>query len=277
MFLRCTTRTKNGQEHRCWSLVENRRLADGRVAQRHVLYLGEISDSQAQAWRKSIQVFTDPESPPTTLSLFPEDRATAAVDDASVVHLRLSELAVCRPRQWGAGWLMLQLWQELGLDRFWAERLPPSRKGTRWDWVLRTLAAYRLISPGSEWRLHREWFGRSALADLLGADFSPARAHKLYTCHDGLLAHKAELFTHLTQRWRDRFNARCDGLLYDLTSSCFESAPPLPEEDKSSSCPRTGNSVSWPRVRTGRPKSGRCGGGNLSGCGSGLKHCQPKH
>ena len=148
MFLRRTTRKKNGKEHRSWSLVENRRRADGRVAQRHVLYWGQISDSQEQAWRKSIQVFTDPESPPATLSLFPGDRATAKVDDAPVVHLRLSELAVCRPRQWGAGWLLLPLWQELGRDRFWAERLPPSRKGTRWDWVWATLAASRLISPG---------------------------------------------------------------------------------------------------------------------------------
>ena len=90
MFLRCTTRDKNGKEHCCWSLVENRRRANGRVAQRHVLYLGEISDRQEQVWRKSVPVFTAAEAPPTPLSLFPEDRATAAVADASVVPLRLT-------------------------------------------------------------------------------------------------------------------------------------------------------------------------------------------
>jgi hypothetical protein len=72
-----------------------------------------------------------------------------------------------RPRQWGACWLALTLWQTLDLDVFWAERLPPSRKGTRWDLVLFVLGAYRLIAPGSEWRLHREWYGRTALSDLL--------------------------------------------------------------------------------------------------------------
>ena len=93
-----------------------------------------------------------------------------------------------RPRQWGACWLAGQLWQELQLDRFWADRLPPSRKRTRWDQILQVLATYRLIAPGSEWRLHREWFGNSAMADLLGADFGLAEEHKLYACHDLLLA-----------------------------------------------------------------------------------------
>jgi transposase len=124
------------------------------------------------------------------------------------------------------------LWRELGLDQFWVSRLPPSRKGTRWDQVLAVLTCYRLLSPGSEWRLHREWFLRSALADLLGGDFSLAEEHRLYECHDKLLAHKTELFSHLRQRWSDLFNASFDVLLYDLTSTYFESQPPFPEGDK---------------------------------------------
>jgi hypothetical protein len=125
------------------------------------------------------------------------------------------------------------LWRDLQLDRFWAARLPPSRKGTRWDQVLQVLVAYRLIAPGSEWRLHREWFGNSAMADLLGADFGLAEAHKLYACHGLLLAHKDALFSHLTQRWRDLFNADFDVLLYDLTSTYFEvNASDLPEDSK---------------------------------------------
>src|ERR1700704_2577248 len=115
-----------------------------------------------------------------------------------------------------------QLWQELQLDRFWADRLPPSRKRTRWDQVLQVLATYRLIAPGSEWRLHREWFGNSAMADLLGADFGLAEEHKLYACHDRLLEHKDALFSHLVGRWRYLFNADFDVLLYDLTSTYFE-------------------------------------------------------
>ena len=75
------------------------------------------------------------------------------------------------------------------------------------------LATYRLVAPGSEWRLHRTWFRASAMADLLGGDFGLAELHKLYGCHDRLLAHKEALFSHLTQRWRDLFNASFDVLL----------------------------------------------------------------
>lgn len=232
MFLRQKIRKKDGKEHRYFSVVENQRVAGGRVVQRQVLYLGEINDTQQLAWRRSIEVFEDGASQPRTLSLFPEDRCEALLPDTSIVRLKLSQVRLCRPRQWGACWLALTLWRELQLDQFWAERLPASRKGTRWDDVLFLLAAYRLLAPGSEWRLHREWFAHSALVDLLGADFGLAEIHKLYACHDRLLAHKPALFEHLVGRWRDMFNASFDVLLYDLTSTYFEANPPFPEGDK---------------------------------------------
>jgi hypothetical protein len=247
MFLRQIRRKKDGKTHVYWNIVENRRLDDGRVVQRQVLYLGEIGSSQATAWRKAIEIFDEAAGEPRTLALFPEDRCDA-IDDASAVRVCLSALTLRRPRQWGACWLAGQLWRELQLDRFWAERLPPSRKGTRWDQILQVLAAYRLIAPGSEWKLHREWFGNSAMADLLGADFGLAEAHKLYACHDRLLAHKDALCSHLVGRWRDLFNASFDVLLYDLTSTYFEiDAAALPEgakrrhgysRDRRSDCPQ---------------------------------------
>jgi transposase len=231
MFLRCTTRKKNGKEHRYWNLVENRRVAGGQVVQHQVLYLGEINDSQQEVWRKSIEVFEDGRSAPRTVALFAEDQR-APVDDEQVIQVRLKDLAVRNARQWGACWLACELYEQLKLDQFWAERLPPSRKGTRWDLILETLCVYRLIDPGSEWRLHRHWFERSAMADLLGSDFRLAESHRLYDCHDLLLKHKEALFTHLSERWKDLFNAKFDVLLYDLTSTYFESDPPFGEGDK---------------------------------------------
>ncbi len=233
MFLRRTQRKKDGKTHSYWSIVENKRLDDGRVVQRHVLYLGEINAAQATAWGKAIEVFDEDAGRPQTLSLFAEDRSEVVAADASIIRLRLSEMRLQRPRQWGACWLAGQLWQELELDRFWADRLAPSRKATRWDQILQVLATYRLIAPGSEWRLHRAWFGNSAMADLLGGDFGLAEQHKLYACHDLLLEHKEALFSHLAGRWRDLFNADFDVLLYDLTSTYFEvNASDLPEDSK---------------------------------------------
>ena len=232
MFLRATIRKKDGKNHTYYSVVENKRLADGRVVQRHVLYLGEINSTQQLAWRKSIEVL-DEERPhaPRTIALFPEDRYEAVVGDEDVVRLRLWQLRLERPRQWGGCWLATELWRELGLDAFWAARLPPSRKGTCWDEVLLILVVYRLLSPGSEWRLHREWYGRSALADLLDTD-EVIDSHALYACHALLLEHKAALFDHLVCRWRELFDVSFDVLLYDLTSTYFEIDPPLSDEDK---------------------------------------------
>ena len=89
------------------------------------------------------------------------------------------------------------------------------------------------VEPGSEWRLHRYWFAdRSPVPELLAFKFRLAEIHGLYECHDLLLKYKGELFTHLTERWKDLFNAKFEILLYDLTSTYFECDPPSAEADK---------------------------------------------
>ena len=225
MFLRSKTRKKDGKEHRYWSVVENRRVADGRVVQRHVLYLGEINDAQRAAWWRSIAVFDEDRAEAAQIAVFPEDRSAPELACA-VVQVKLSGLQLRRPRQWGACWLACELWDLLELDAFWHPRLRPSRKGTRWLSVLKTLVAYRLIDPGSEWRLHRSWFDRSAMGDLLGEDFAIAHSDTLYRCLDKLVMHKEALFSYLQGRWRQLFDARFEVLLYDLTSTYFECDPP---------------------------------------------------
>ena len=233
MFLRCSKRRKDGKLHLYWSVVENRRLSDARVVQRHVLYLGELNGRQEASWRKTVELIGQNEDAPRQVALFPEEHAPEEVGagEFPVVRLRLGQMTLRRPRQWGACWLGCELWEQLGLGDFWREKLPPSREGTRWEKVLQTLVLYRLIDPGSEWRLHRHWFDHTAIADLLGGDFSLAEIHRLYQCHDKLVAHKAALFDHLTARWRDLFDAKYEVLLYDLTSTYFESDPPADPAD----------------------------------------------
>ena len=133
MFLKESTRFKDGKAHHYWSLVENRRVDGGRkVVQRHVLYLGEINSSQQAAWRKTIEVFETGSPQPQTVALFPQDRAPH-VEDERIVRICLDELELRRPRQWGACWLASLLYQKLELDVFWGQHLRSSRKGTRWD------------------------------------------------------------------------------------------------------------------------------------------------
>lgn len=228
MFLRATQRWKDGKAHRYWSIVENRRVHGRRIVQKTVLYLGEINDVQQAGWCRTIEALEDNQR--VQLSLFPEDREPPA--ECRAVQVRMDRLELSRPRQWGACWLALELWEQLGLDEFWSDRLRPSREGTRWLNVLKTLACYRLIEPGSEWRLHRLWFDQSALADILGEDFGIAEKDTLYRCLDKLVEHKAAMFSHLKERWASLFGAKYDVLLYDLTSTYFESNPPFGEKDK---------------------------------------------
>lgn len=225
MFLRAKSRFKDGKEHRYWSIVENQRITDNRIVQRQVLYLGEINDSQHAAWCKTIDVFQGDKGQSRQMALFPDDRQAPELA-CEVVQIRLNELELHRPRQWGACWLACHLWNLLNLDDFWSSRLPKNRNKTRWANVLKTLVSYRLISPGSEWRLHREWYHRSAMADLLGEDAGLVQKDKLYRCLDKLLSHKEDFFSHLAQRWKTLFDVSFDVLLYDLTSTYFESPPP---------------------------------------------------
>src|SRR5208337_220827 len=225
MFLRSKIRRKDGKEHRAWSVVENRRVHDGRVVQRQVLYLGEINDNQKAAWSKAIEVFDEGAGQSKQIALFPADRLAPALD-CDVVSVRLSAMRLRRPRQWGACWMATLLWDQLRLDEFWLAALPPSREGTSWLNILKTLVGYQLISPGSEWRLHRHWFERSAMGDLLGEDIALVQPNTLYRCLDKLTAHKQAMFTFLCERWKDLFQADFDVLLYDLTSTYFECDPP---------------------------------------------------
>lgn len=221
MFLRANKRFKDGKEHRYWSVVESRRVAGGRTVQKTLLYLGEINDSDRAAWTRAIEAVDEREQT-RQIHLFPEDRTPDPRLEHPAVQLRLAHIELSRPRQWGGCWLALELWHRLGLDAFWQPLLPDSQKGTPWLKVLKTLVVYRLLAPGSEWKLHTSWFDRSAMADLLHDDFRLAAIDTLYRCHDRLLEHREALFRHLKERWAGLFGASYDILLYDLTSTYFE-------------------------------------------------------
>ena len=230
IFLRGHERRKDGKTNTYWSLVENRRCAGGRVVQRHVLYLGKLTAAQELSWQKTAEQFGQAKSGPLLPGLVTERDLRRP--EAAAIAVHLNQFRIERPRQWGACWVALTAWNLLKLSEFWSRRLPPSREGTCWLHVLITLVIYRLIDPGSEWRLHRQWYEQSALGDLLGQDFGLAAKDNLYRCLDRLLEHRQEFFQHLRQRWQDEFGAKFDVLLYDLTSTYFESDPPFPEGDK---------------------------------------------
>lgn len=218
MFLRTIRRRKDGKAHEYWNIVENRPRHAGRVVQRQLLYLGAINAGQRDAWRRSIEI--EDGGTRRQVALLAAERPSASKVDA--IGVRLNGLQLQRPRQWGACWLAQQRRQQLDLDAFRRSRLRPSREGTPWMKVLKSLVCCRLIGLGSEWRLHRQWFDASAMADLLESDFAPAAKDTLYRCQDRLIEHMYELFEFLVGRWGELFAARFDVLLYDLTSTYFQ-------------------------------------------------------
>ena len=223
MFLRAKIRKKDGKQHRYFSVVENRRVGQNKTAQRTVLYLGEINDNQEAVWRETLEVFDEHQQQYTTLSLFPDDREIPA-EASDSIQVKLSEMVLRRPRAFGNCWLGCVLWRQLRLEEFWEEKLSEAvkRETVPWAKVLQLLVVNRLIDPGSEFRVHRQWFDQSAMAELLEADFAVAEKDRLYRCLDRIVEHKPALFQHLRERWQDLFQAQFDVLLYDLTSTYIE-------------------------------------------------------
>ena len=233
MFLRATKRKKDGKTHLYWSLVESVRVGR-RVFQRQALYLGELNDSQKDEWQRTVEAF-DEKGCARQLKLFPEDRAPDA-DDDRIVRIRMDRLSVRNLRNWGEVWLGMVLWDMLGLDGFWAGRLPASRKGTDWLALLKAIVMYRFAAPGSELQMHSNWLANTAVEELVGPGALTGRS-TLYACLDRVLwpseewkkprgerkgSYKDELFYYLRDRWAGLFGSTCDVVLFDLTSTYFE-------------------------------------------------------
>lgn len=221
MFLRCKHRFKNGKPHRYFSVVENRRSGPDRIVQRQVLYLGEINDSQESAWRRTLSVFDEDQGRSRQLSLFPEDRPLPP-EQLDALSLRMNQIQLRHPRRFGDCWLGVHLWRELQLDRFWRSHLAEHKGEVPWEKVLAILAINRLCDPGSEWRVHRQWYLTTALDELLDTHFAAAGKDRLYRCLDYLPPCKEQLCQHLCSQWRNLFDENFDILLYDLTSTYFE-------------------------------------------------------
>lgn len=221
MFLRCNKRKKDGKVHRYYSVVENRRVANGRVVQKPVLYLGEIADDQQKAWRKSLEVFDVDQNRPVQKYLFALEGGQTC-QDIDAIPVKLSGMVLSNPRDFGDCWLGCRIWRQLGPDEFWAKRIDTRKRPVPLSKVLQLLTINRLIKPGAEFYVHRHWFDQTAMDVFLDCDFAVAEKNRLYRCLDHILPHKNALCEHLKTQWETIFDLEYDILLYDLTSTYFE-------------------------------------------------------
>jgi len=221
MFLRTYQRKKNGKLHRYYSVVENRRVANGRVTQKTVLYLGEITGAQEKAWRKTLKVFDVDQDKPVYRCLFATEE-TVDPEDIDTIGVYLSQLRLSKPRAFGDCWLGCHLWESLHLDAFWQKRIDRYKTSVPFSKVLKLLVINRLIKPGAEFYIHQHWFDQTAMDVLLDCDFTVAQKNRLYQCLDKILPYKDELCAYLKHQWETLFDIDYEVLLYDLTSTYFE-------------------------------------------------------
>jgi len=187
MYLKTHKRKKNGKYHEYYSIAEKRKISRGRYVEKIVLYLGEISDSQKKSWQKSIEILNE-DNKPIYKSLFAIDNETQACYDVDTIPIKLSKMKLSKPRTFGDCWLGCEIWDQLGLDKFWSERIDTTRSPLNYSKVLKLLTVNRLIKPGSEFYIHHHWFDQTAMAALLDCDYEVASKDRRSDCRQVLVA-----------------------------------------------------------------------------------------
>ena len=212
MYLRYTTRRKDGKVHRYWRLVRSVRVGR-RVIQQTVAQLGELdARGRLQARALARHLIGTPEQ----AGLFDDGQQHVTVP------VRLKGVRVERSRQFGDVYLALALWRGTGLADLCEPLLPSGKEAVPWAKMAAVLVAARLCEPSSELHIAEDWYRRTALGDLLQLDADLVNKDRLYRALDLVLEHKAELEAHLSRRSGELFAVDNEVLLYDVTSTYFE-------------------------------------------------------
>jgi hypothetical protein len=213
MYLRHTTRRKDGKTHTYWRLVRAVRVGK-KVVQQTVAQLGEL-DAQGRARARAVaEALTGGGTQPDLFT--PPDLTGEAVP------VRLHRVRVERGRTFGDVWLGWLLWRALQFDPLLEQVLPPGREAVPWATMAAILVLARLCEPASELHLAETWYRQTALEDLLGVPADRVNDDRCYRALDQLLPHKTLLEQHLVRRLGELFTLDYDLLLYDVTSTYFE-------------------------------------------------------
>ena len=228
MYLRHTIRRKDGKVHRYWRLVRSVRVGR-RVIQQTVAHLGELDEhGRIEARALARRLIGTPEQAP----LFDDG------NEHQTVPVRVKGVRIERSRQFGDVYLALALWRGTGLEDLCERLLPIGKERIAWAKMAAVLVAARFCEPASELHIAEDWYRRTALSDLLQLGDEEVNKDRLYRALDHLLAHKADLEAHLSQRCGELFAVQNEVLLYDVTSTYFEglaNANPLAQRRVASS------------------------------------------
>lgn len=244
MFLRRKSKSSRGAGYSYWHLCETVRTARG-PRQRIVASLGKLDEQDALAFRDTwddLPALLRGEQPapaqrahshtPALPGFEPPQPRACEQSRGSVSAApgwtlgELSQVRVERCRDFGCCYLALALWHRLGLDKLLGQLLPPGRESVGWSHTAALLAVARFCAQRSELGVAEQWFGSTALDDLLGIDTAQVNDARLYRALDQVGKHKDALCAHLMARYRDWFGVNFEFVLYDVTSTYFEGRCP---------------------------------------------------
>jgi transposase len=212
VYIRKTTRIKDGKQHDYWALVESYRTERG-PRQRVVAWLGELNEAGRLGVERVVKGTYGYQQ-----KLFEKDT------EPEWVEVNVKSVRVENTRDFGGPWLCLELIHRLGLDQFISERIAKGRETVPWSVMALVLVICRLCRPSSELHIAEHFFEQTALADLLGIPVNRVNEDRLYRALDKFLPHKEELEKHLKERAGSLFSLDYDLFLYDVTSTYFEGA-----------------------------------------------------
>ena len=217
MYLRHTTRRKDGKTHVYWRLVRSVRCGR-KVVQQTVAQLGELDNEGCARAENLAQEITGRAARDHQKQLFEDKEWTEPL------RLKLDEVRLERSRSFGAVWLGWVLWRALKLEEVLNEVMVSGREKVPWTEVIAILVIGRLVEPSSELHVAERWYRTTALQDLLGIGIDAIYDERLYRALDRLLPQKEAIEKHLVRRLGELFDLDYDLLLYDVTSTYFEGA-----------------------------------------------------
>jgi hypothetical protein len=186
MYLRKTTRVKDGKRHQYWALVESYRTERG-PRQRVVAWFGETD----KAGRLGVENLAK--------GIYGFQRNLFEESESEWVEVNVKGVTVENIRDFGGPWIGLEIMDCLGLDRFFSEHLPKGREEIHWATMAKVLVLCRLCDPSSELYIAEHFFEQTALSDLLGVSADKVNEDRLYRALDKVLPYKEALEKHLKE------------------------------------------------------------------------------
>ena len=224
MFLKSTHKTVRGKTYINHLLVESISTPNG-PRHRTICSLGSLEPAPREhwlAWAHKLQAALRgqqallPDTEVDSLRRRIEAQPPSGPRPESV-SLILDQIEIQEAREAGSVYVGHQMWRRLQLDAI----LRKAGLNARTRRLTEVMTINRLVAPSSEHAMP-DWVRRTALADLLQADFSLLNDEALYRNLDRLHPQRALIEGELAAREKELFALPESIYLYDLTSTYFE-------------------------------------------------------